>query len=63
MFKREIEIVGADVPDLDGIVKPDYPIKFVIEYGEKSLDDVAQEKGKSDWYKMHGETPDCVYYR
>lgn len=63
MLTREIEIVGAEVPDLDEIVTPDYPISFAIEYGERSIDEAAQEKGKSEWLKMHGEKPTCVYYR
>ena len=58
-------ITGADVPELSGeSVNPDYPITFTAQdWGERSIDVIAQEEGTRLWEAMHGETPTRVYYR
>lgn len=57
-----VSVTGADVPDVDGITKPDYPIEFRVKYGSRSINDVVQEQGKKLWAEMHGEAPDNIYY-
>ncbi len=63
MIERKVEVTEADVPEIDGITKPDYEIKFTVIFGERSLDEVVQERGKAEWAKMHGETPIQVYFK